>query len=526
MRKFSSILAPVLAVMLTACGGGGGSPGNNPNGTYTITLRADKLQLPVNIDPARNVAGIGVYAPYTTVLHVEARKDGAPIPGGEEIFGCLVSGGLSNGSLYYLDGNEEHMKEVDDGFGGKIKVPGSYRSITLGSNSGGNSFHFHAGDQTGTSTITCSVTEPSSKREVSASVDIVVGGATGKAASIQGLAQASYIGTVNNQNNVRNNTTVQVRLWDEASQPVPMPTNANLQVSIVGSTAAAAGARLDWGDQSGGVVRAKTTAGVGTFALTAGQNTGTILLEMVADRSDNDVTNGIQTPVTALLALSVVDKVPTASTADPLQITTTTLAGATEGVAYSYVLEVEGGVAPYTWSALGSLPSGLTLNSSGLISGTPATGTAGSFSVAARVTDSAGVSKTANLALTVVAPPTVTPPTVTPPVAPLAIVLAGCSADANVACPLPIAGYGDAYSYIFTATSGVNSAITWTTTANPAWAAISLTNGVLTINTGAMPAHPAACGNHDFVVTATQATSVVSRKVRVTIDDGISGVCP
>ncbi len=522
MSKFHKLSALLFVSLLAACGGGGGSPGSTSE-SYTISLRSDKIQLPVNIDPANNPAGIGVYAPYTTTLHVEARKGSALIPGGEEIFGCNVSGGLSSGSLYYLDGKDEHTVEVDDGSGGTIKVPGSYRSITLGSNSGGNSFHFHAGDQAGVSKITCSVTDPASGRVMSASVDITVGGVTGRAASIQGIAQSSYLGTLNNTNNVRNNTTVQLRLWDEASQPVPVPANANVQVSIVGSTAAAAGARLVWEDQSGGVVRVKTTAGVATFSLTGGQNTGTILLEMVADRSDNDVTNGIQIPVTALLALSVVDKIPTASTANPLTITTTALAGATEGVSYSYVLEVAGGVAPYTWSALGSLPSGLSLSSSGLISGTPAVGTAGTASIAARVTDSTGASKTANFSL-VVAPTTVVTPT--PPAAPLSIVLTGCGSGSNTACVLPKAGYGDAYSYIFTATSGATTAITWTLTGQPAWLSIASTNGVMTVNPALLPAHPNACGNHDFVVTATQGTVTSSRKVRVEIDDGVSGVCP
>lgn len=522
MSKFYKLPTLFLVSLVAACGGGGGSPGSTSE-SYTISLRSDKVQLPINIDPSNNRASIGVYAPYTTTLHVEARKGSAPIPGGEDVFGCNISGGLSSGALYYLDGDESHLVEVDDGLGGTIKVPGSYRSITLGSNSGGNSFHFHTGDQAGLAKITCSVTDPASNRVVSASVDITVGEATGRAASIQSIAQSSYLGTVNNVNNVRNNTTVQLRLWDEASQPVPTPANANVQVSIIGSTAAAAGARLVWEDQTGGVIRVKTNAGVGTFSLTAGQNTGAVLLEMVADRSDNDITNGIQTPVTALLALSVVDKIPTAATADPLTITSTTLPGATEGVAYSYVLEADGGVAPYAWSGLGSLPSGLSLSASGLISGTPAIGTAGSAGIAARVTDSAGASKTANFTLTI-APTTVVTPT--PPVAPLSIVLTGCGANANTACALPKAGYGDAYSYIFSATSGATTAITWTLSGQPAWLSIAAANGVLTLNTAALPAFPIACGNHDFVVTATQGTAVSSRKVRVEIDDGISGVCP
>ena len=55
-----------------------------------------------------------------------------------------------------------YLDEDDDG------NPTAYRSITLGSNAGGNSFHFHAGNQAGTATITCSVEDPRDKRQVSA----------------------------------------------------------------------------------------------------------------------------------------------------------------------------------------------------------------------------------------------------------------------------------------------------------------------------------------------------------------------
>src|SRR5207245_444684 len=56
----------------------------------------------------------------------------------------------------------------------------------------------------------------------------------------------------------------------------------------------------------------------------------------------------------------------------PLRISTLTLPGATVGAAYSATLTASGGTAPYTWTlASGSLPAGLTLSSSGVISGTP-----------------------------------------------------------------------------------------------------------------------------------------------------------
>lgn len=117
-----------------------GSPGTTTE-PYSISLRADKVQLPLNIAGAR--PGIGVSSPYTTTLYVEARKGSVAIPGGTaEVFGCNISGGLSSGSLYYLDGKAEHETDVTVG-GVTTKVPNAYRSISLASNSGGNfSFPF------------------------------------------------------------------------------------------------------------------------------------------------------------------------------------------------------------------------------------------------------------------------------------------------------------------------------------------------------------------------------------------------
>ena len=136
MRNLNaSVLTVVCAAALSACGGGGGSGGES-HAPYQISLRADKTLLPLNV--SGQLPGIGAYAPFTTTLYVNALEAGRPIPGAEkDVFSCNVNGGLDSGSLYYLDGDDEH--EDDDG------RPNSYRSITLGSNSGGNSFHFHAG---------------------------------------------------------------------------------------------------------------------------------------------------------------------------------------------------------------------------------------------------------------------------------------------------------------------------------------------------------------------------------------------
>lgn len=450
---------------------------------------------------------------------------GQPIPGGDNIFGCNLAAGLDSGALYYLDGDTAHEDAN--------KNPLAYRSITLGSNSGGNSFHFHAGNQAGTARITCTVTDPRDKQQKSASVDISVGGATGRAASIQGIAAFPVLGTQGNLNNVRTSTAIEAHVLDDANQPVPASANANLQVAIA-SGGAASGARLLAGSQSGSVVRVSTTGGVGLFALASGSNEGAILLEMTADRFDNDVTNGIQDPITQLLSVAVTAGNAPGAAPDPLALVAAP-PGGTNGLPYSYAFSATGGVAPYTWTAMGGLPEGLSLSSSGILSGTPNVKLPGTFNVAVRVTDSRSVSTTGNFALTIAGTPT----TADPATDTLSINLSGCGSDVNTACALPDAPIGGLYQYVLTATGGGAGAVSWALepavvpggdgwatvpAPGPTWLRFS-TSGILQGNV------PGACGPLDqpFFIRATKGTGAsavtIMRKVTIRRVTGPGGAC-
>ena len=524
MRKLIGIVGLAAAALLAGCGGGGGSPGDTPE-SYTITLTAERTRVPLHV--GAYPVGIGVEYPFTTTLYVNAKKGDAPIPGGDDIFACNTAYGLSSGPLYYLDGKDDHEHDVDDGNGGKIKVPNAYRNITLGSNAGGNSFHFHAEDQAGVATITCSVHDPRANREVSASVRITVGGGagSGKAASIKAVAQYPTLGVQGNLFNLRTSTAVSAYIWDDANQPVPANGKANMQVSIVGATGnAGQGARLFANGQQGSVLQMQTTGGVGLFSLSSGSQEGPILLEVVTDRFDNDVSNGIQDPITGLLVVTTTSGTPTGGTAAPLQFVDIEPAAATNGVPYSYVLSVKGGVAPYTWQALGRMPTGLTLNSSGLISGTPSMDPPGTVSVAVGVTDSTGASQTANISIAVAAAPTPTPtPTPDPVPVPLSINLSGCS-DVNTACNLPGAPVGGLYQYVLTASGGGTGAAAWAF--DPAapgdlpWLTLSA-SGILQ---GTVPTTCGPIGN-PFFIKVTKGSETVIRKVQIIGVTGPGGTC-
>lgn len=513
MRKLFGAAALVISSVLTACGGGGGSPGDTKL-PYTITLTTDKTQLPINI--SSQGPSIGAYATYTTTVYVNASEGGAPILGAKDIFACNLSQGLDSGALYYLDGDKAHEDDAGN--------PLAYRSITLGSNAGGNSFHFHAGTKSGTARVTCSVTNPADNQVSSASVDIVVGSATGKPASVIGSAQApKYLGSQGNVSLIRNNVGIQAFVMDDANQPIPNPSAANVQISIrpfASASDASAGARLLSGSQSGSVLQVRTIGGTGLISLSSGPNSGVILLEFTTDRFDNDVSNGIQDPVTSLLAVGVYDAI----SATPLSIPTTTLPAAQVGVPFAYALQASGGTPPYSWAATAGLPGGLTLGSSGVLQGSPSV--AGSYNIVVTVTDSLGATTMQNMAITVAAAAVVTPPTPTTPAqAPLTIT--GCTGGATTVCQLPNATADMLYLYAFSATGGDETkTVTWNfTPAAPAWLTTTQVgnNGVIS-GTPVSPVPAAQC-SVSFLATATRDTLSVSRQMLVKLASG-SGGCP
>src|SRR6185295_2580273 len=86
--------------------------------------------------------------------------------------------------------------------------------------------------------------------------------------------------------------------------------------------------------------------------------------------------------------------------AAPLTIVTTQLPRASVGSTYSQNLGASGGQTPYTWLLQsGNLPDGLTLNQTGVISGTPER--AGTTSFVLKLTDAANASTTTTLTITV-----------------------------------------------------------------------------------------------------------------------------
>jgi hypothetical protein len=178
--------------------------------------------------------------------------------------------------------------------------------------------------------------------------------------------------------------------------------------------------------------------------------------------------------------------------------TNSPLPNATIGVSYSQTLSASGGTPPYQWSVGQGLPAGLSLApTTGTISGVATT--AGSYTFAIQVTDSARNSATENFALTV-SGPTITITTIS---------------------PLFSGTVGTAYNQAFAASGG---------TPPYQWSVTSGATDGLTLNasSGALTGTPQSAGTFTFVVrvsdsgaaSATQQFSLTVNAPSLTIVTG------
>ena len=181
---------------------------------------------------------------------------------------------------------------------------------------------------------------------------------------------------------------------------------------------------------------------------------------------------------------------PGSSPADskPFSISVSSLPSAQTGAAYSALIVVTGGAAPYSWSiTAGSLPAGLTLNvSNGLISGTPTAAGTSSFTIKVTDSESPAVSKTSSLSIEV-GPPSLT---------------------ITSASPLPSGQQNVAYSQTLAATGGA-APYTWSITVGtlPAGLAINASTGVIS-------GTPAGTGTANFTVQVTDSESPAVSKTK------------
>ena len=181
-----------------------------------------------------------------------------------------------------------------------------------------------------------------------------------------------------------------------------------------------------------------------------------------------------------------------------LEISTVSLAAATQNADYSAPLVATGGTSPYTWSLLsGTLPPGLTLSSGGIIAGTPTV--AGTFTFTVGVADSSPTPATASvqLSLTIAGKVTIT------------------------TSSLPAGSVDVAYSATLSAVGGVTP-YTWTLASG------SLPAGLTLSSAGAISGTPTTAGSSTFTVEVADSEptpSTASAQLSITINNsGNTGI--
>ena len=163
-------------------------------------------------------------------------------------------------------------------------------------------------------------------------------------------------------------------------------------------------------------------------------------------------------------------------TASAIAVTPANLTAGTRGTPYAATVAAAGGVAPYTYTiASGALPAGLTLSTTGQISGTPTV--VGSFAFQVRATDSATgagpYSGTANVTLTIASATLTVTPTSLP------------NGLAGVTWTQQLQASGGQGGYSFAVTAGV------------------LPTGLTLTPAGLLSGKPTTAGTFAFTVTAT-----------------------
>ena len=167
----------------------------------------------------------------------------------------------------------------------------------------------------------------------------------------------------------------------------------------------------------------------------------------------------------------------TVSPQPTITVSPTTLTAATVGAAYSQSFTASGGTSPYTYAVTsGAVPSGMSLSSSGALSGTPTAG--GTFNFTVTATDTNNFTGLQAETLTVNAP----------------------TISVSTASLSPSATVGQPYTGTVTA-SGGTAPYTYAVTSGALPAGMSLSSS------GTLSGTPTAGGTFNFAITATDSSS-------------------
>lgn len=300
MKFFGKALGLTLAALaLSSCGGGGGDGGAVlPPQSGKIELSATTTTLPVNVwgyqptqygNPTQaEVTITWRYADGTLVTGHDVAVSIAPT--NVAVLSCLVDGDACK------DGNA------------------LFGSMTIKGINGQATIFVNSFTTAGTATMTVSATDPNTNRTVSNTLKFTVTSGVGPLpANITLTPTPTNVYLPSSGGNSA--SSIKALVVDGAGQLIPDPASGNnavdnVQMEIVGNAGDAILTTNSAGGQSTGTkVTTHTVHGAATVSFQAGAatNQGVVQIKATADRADNNVSNGIQDPVTATTNIIVSD---------------------------------------------------------------------------------------------------------------------------------------------------------------------------------------------------------------------------
>ncbi len=286
-------LGLLLASMaLASCGGGGGNGGaaSAPQ-AGSITLTASRTILPLNPNNVLPYPG----SPYMAEVAFTYRNNAGVITALNQDATFTTSSPSTVSLSPPDDPSTTDINEL------ATRVV-SFHDTT---NNGSYVFFATSYDVAGTSTVTASATDPATGLTVSKTLVFTVQGAPPVPGSVTLSASPTVVYVAGGGGVTNSVISAQVR--DGANQPVPDPGSAqNVKFEIVGD---AGGGILSSPSGSGQSVNASTIAGIATVSFQAGTvlPPGPVQIRATADRSDNNVSNGIGDPISATTSVAVSD---------------------------------------------------------------------------------------------------------------------------------------------------------------------------------------------------------------------------
>lgn len=299
MKFFHKTLGLLLATLaLASCGGSGGNGGVfAPPVNSTITLSATSTTLPVN------TAG---YLPsqYGNPTQATVTIDWHN-PNGSLVTGGVLTVSISPPNIAALSCIVDASCTHPDQLFGQLVLAGTNGHATVFVNSYTTA---------GTATLTATGVDPNTHANVSATLVFTVTSGVGTAPASVTLTP-SPAGVYLPSSGGTNTSLISATVRDGSGQLVPDPVNGNtgvdnIQFQIVGSAGdATLSTSSVAGPVSGTTVTTHTVHGTATASFQAGDATpqGPVQIKATVDRADNNVTNGIQDPVSFTTSVIVSD---------------------------------------------------------------------------------------------------------------------------------------------------------------------------------------------------------------------------